>query len=74
MILPHHAYLFEITKHAMAAFEEMFHLAIPNEEMAYITILFGGWMTKEGTLDMLEKKAKPLLYVRTGFLFPIFFF
>ncbi|MEE1466711.1 MAG: BglG family transcription antiterminator [Clostridium sp.] len=74
MILPHHAYLFEITKHAMAAFEEMFHLAIPNEEMAYITILFGGWMTKEGTLDMLEKKSKAIVVCTNGISISNFLF
>ena len=42
MILPQHNYLFELTKHAMAPFEKMLGKDFPDEELAYITILFGG--------------------------------
>lgn len=74
MILPHHSYLFEITRHAMVPFEEMFHILIPQEEMAYITILFGGWMTKEGTLDFLEKKRRAIVVCTNGISISNFLF
>ena len=74
MILPHHSYLFEITRHAMVPFEEMFHILIPQEEMAYITILFGGWMTKEGMLDFLEKKRKAIVVCTNGISISNFLF
>lgn len=74
MILPHHAYLFEITKHAMMSFEEAFHILFPQEELAYITILFGGWMTKEGTLDILEKKRRAIVVCTNGISISNFLF
>lgn len=66
LILPQHSYLFEITKHAMAPFEEMIGKIFPDEELAYITILFGGWLTKEGSLDVLEKKRKAIVVCTNG--------
>lgn len=66
LILPQHSYLFEITKHAMAPFEEMIGKVFPDEELAYITILFGGWLTKEGSLDVLEKKRKAIVVCTNG--------
>ena len=58
----------------MVPFEEMFHILIPQEEMAYITILFGGWMTKEGTLDFLEKKRRAIVVCTNGISISNFLF
>ncbi len=66
MILPQHNYLFELTKHAMAPFEKMLGKTFPDEELAYITILFGGWMTKEGTLEILEQKRRIIVVCTNG--------
>ena len=66
MILPQHSYLFELTRHAMQPFEEMIKSPFPEEELAYITILFGGWMTKEGTLEMVEKKRRAIVVCTNG--------
>lgn len=74
MILPHHTYLFELTKHAMAPFENMLGKAFPDEELAYITILFGGWLTKEGTLSILEQKRKAIVVCTNGISISNFLF
>lgn len=74
LILPQHSYLFEITKHAMLPFEEMIGKVFPDEELAYITILFGGWLTKEGSLDVLEKKKKAIVVCTNGISISNFLF
>lgn len=74
MILPHHSYLFELTKHAIQPFERIIGKAFPEEELAYITILFGGWMTKEGTLDFVEKKRKAIVVCTNGISISNFLF
>lgn len=74
MILPHHSYLFELTKHAIAPFETMINKPFPKEELAYITILFGGWMTKEGTLEILEKKRRAIVVCTNGISISNFLF
>ena len=74
LILPQHSYLFEITKHAMVPFEQMIHKTFPDEELAYITILFGGWLTKEGSLDVLERKRRAIVVCTNGISISNFLF
>lgn len=66
MILPQHGYLHEIIKHTISPLEEFIGHKIPDEELAYITILFGGWLTKEGRLDILEEKKKAIVVCTNG--------
>ena len=66
MILPQHNYLFELTKHAMAPFEKLIGKPFPEEELAYITILFGGWLTKEGNLEAIEHKKRIIVVCTNG--------
>lgn len=66
MILPQHNYLFELTKHAMVPFDKLLGKSFPDEELAYITILFGGWMTKEGTLEIIEQKRRIIVVCTNG--------
>lgn len=74
LILPHHSYLFELTRHAMLPFENLIGKPFPEEELAYITILFGGWMTKEGTLDIVEHKRKAIVVCTNGISISNFLF
>ena len=86
MILPMHSSLFELTKHAMKPLEEMIEKPFSDEEIAYITILFGGWLTKSGNLDIIENKKKAIvvctngvsisnfLYIKLKEAFPEFYF
>lgn len=66
MILPQHAYLHEITRQSIAPLEKHIGQSISDEELAYVTILFGGWMTKEGTLYALEQREKALVVCTNG--------
>lgn len=74
LILPHHSYLFELTRYAIAPFEELIGKPFPEEELAYITILFGGWMTKEGTLNIVEKKRRAIVVCTNGISISNFLF
>lgn len=74
LILPHHSYLFELTRHAMLPYENLIDKPFPEEELAYITILFGGWMTKEGTLDIVEHKRKAIVVCTNGISISNFLF
>ena len=66
MILPQHSYLHEITRHTIQPLEDFIGHRIPDEELAYITILFGGWLTKEGRLEILEEKRKAIVVCTNG--------
>lgn len=66
MILPQHGYLHEIIRHTIRPLEDFIGHKIPDEELAYITILFGGWLTKEGRLDILEEKKKAIVVCTNG--------
>lgn len=66
MILPQHSYLHEITRHTIQPLEDFIGHTIPDEELAYITILFGGWLTKEGRLEILEEKRKAIVVCTNG--------
>lgn len=66
MILPQHSYLHEITRHTIQPLEDFITHRIPDEELAYITILFGGWLTKEGRLEILEEKRKAIVVCTNG--------
>lgn len=66
MILPQHSYLHEITRHTIQPLEDFIGHRIPDEELAYITILFGGWLTKEGCLEIVEEKRKAIVVCTNG--------
>lgn len=66
MILPQHAYLHEITRQSITPLEEYIGQEITDEELAYVTILFGGWMTKEGALDVIEGRKKAIVVCTNG--------
>lgn len=66
MILPQHAYLHEITRQSIKPLEEYIGKKISDEELAYVTIIFGGWMTKEGALETIEGKKKAIVVCTNG--------
>lgn len=66
MILPKHNYLHEIVKKGIYPFEEMLGKKMPEEEIAYITLLFGSWMKREGLLDFVEEKKRAIVVCANG--------
>lgn len=74
MILPMHQSLFELTKHSMKPLEEMINKPFSDEEIAYITILFGGWLTKSGSLDFIESKKIAIVVCTNGISISNFLF
>ncbi len=66
MVLPRHSSLFELTKHSMRPLEEFVEKPISDEEVAYITILFGGWLDKSGKLAVVEGKKRAVVVCPNG--------
>lgn len=66
MILPQHTYLHQLTKKAIKPLEAFINKEFSDEEVAYITILFGGWMTKERTLNIVEQKKQAVVVCTNG--------
>jgi len=66
LVLPRYAQLHEIAKKAVVPFEEMLEQEIPEEEMVYITVLFGSWLRKEGRLNLLEEKRRAIVVCANG--------
>lgn len=66
MILPYHNYLHEIVKKASVSFEQMLQKAVPEEELVYITLLFGSWLKREGMLDFVEEKKRAVVVCANG--------
>jgi len=74
MILPMHNSLFELTKYSIKPLEEMINKPFSDEEIAYITILFGGWLTKSGNLDVIESKKIAIVVCTNGITISNFLF
>lgn len=66
MVLPQHNYLHGIVKKAITPFEEMLEREIPDDELVYITVLFGGWLRREGLLDFVEKRKRAVVVCSNG--------
>jgi len=66
LILPKHNYLHEIVKKAVYPLEEMLGKKLPEEELAYFTLLFGGWLRREGLLDFVEERKRAIVICANG--------
>lgn len=49
--------VFEITDKALQSFKELLNLQIPDREIAYIAILFGGYLTRKKSILVTQKKV-----------------
>lgn len=56
IVLQEFGHLHEITRRAIAPFEQLLHCEMPDEEVAFITVLFGGWLTREGMINQIKTK------------------
>src|SRR5690606_5030344 len=56
--------VFHITKQVVHHFEELLEQSIDENEVAYITMHFGGWLRKEGVV--IDQRKKRLLIVCTN--------
>ncbi|ROC60478.1 BglG family transcription antiterminator [Klebsiella quasipneumoniae] len=50
------SYLHSIVSRCVEPFENMLEREIPDEEIAFLTVIFGGWLTREGLLHQIKTK------------------
>lgn len=56
IVLQDFGHLHEIVRLAIAPFERLLHCKMPDEEVSFITVLFGGWLTREGMINQIKTK------------------
>lgn len=66
MILPQHNYLHEIVRKSIYPLKDMIEDELPEEELAYITLIFGSWLKREGLLDFIEERKRAVVLCANG--------
>jgi transcriptional antiterminator/mannitol/fructose-specific phosphotransferase system IIA component (Ntr-type) len=56
IVLQEFGHLHEMVRKVIFPFEKILHCNIPDEEVAFITVLFGGWLTREGLINQIKTK------------------
>ncbi|OHR66558.1 transcription antiterminator BglG [Bacillus sp. HMSC76G11] len=56
--------LYHLTKRSMGPLKDLIGLEIPENEIAYITMLIGGWMKRQG--ESIEKKVRAIVVCPQG--------
>ena len=54
LVVKEFSHLHEMVRRASVPFEKLLHCEIPDEEMAFLTVLFGGWLTREGVIHQIN--------------------
>lgn len=54
LVVKEFSHLHEMVRRSAVPFEKMLHCEIPDEEMAFLTVLFGGWLTREGVIHQIK--------------------
>lgn len=54
LVVKEFSHLHEMVRRAAVPFEKLLHCVIPDEEMAFLTVLFGGWLTREGVIHQIN--------------------
>lgn len=55
------SHLHEMVRRAMLPFEKILHCEVPNEEVAFLTVLFGGWLTREGLINQIKTQKTAIV-------------
>lgn len=66
MVLPQYSSLHAVVRKSIHPFEELVGTKFPDEELVYITALFGAWLRREGILDFIEKKKRAVVVCANG--------
>ncbi|OCG19846.1 BglG family transcription antiterminator [Gilliamella sp. App4-10] len=56
IVLQEFSHLHEMVRKAISPFEKILHCNMPDEEVAFITVLLGGWLTREGLINRIKTK------------------
>lgn len=66
MVLPQYNSLHAVVRKAVAPFEKLVGAEFPDEELVYITALFGAWLRREGIMDFVETRKRALVVCANG--------
>lgn len=66
MVLPQYSSLHAIVRKSIQPLEELVGAKFPDEELVYITALFGAWLRREGILDLVETKKRAVVVCANG--------
>lgn len=66
LVIPQHSYLHQLVKKSVVSFEKLMGQPVPDEELVYITVLFGAWLRKEGNLDIVEERRRAVVVCSNG--------
>ena len=66
MVLPTYQNLFSVVKKSIGPFNELIGGEINDNELAYITILFGGLLKREGTAEKVQIKKVAIVVCTNG--------
>lgn len=66
MVLPQYNSLHAVVRKAVAPFEKLAGAEFPDEELVYITALFGAWLRREGIMDFVETRKRALVVCANG--------
>ena len=66
MVFPRYSSLHAMVKRSMKPLEELAGSEFPDEELVYITALFGAWLQREGILDIENQKKRAVIVCANG--------
>ena len=63
MVLPQYASLHAVVRKSIGPVERLLGVEVPDEELVYITALFGAWLRREGILEITPDQRKRAVVV-----------
>lgn len=66
MVLPRYSELHHVVKKASMPFAGLLGREIPDDELIYITVMFGAWMSREGLWKCVRERKRALLVCANG--------
>ena len=63
MVLPQYASLHAVVRKSIGPVEKLVGVEVPDEELVYITALFGAWLRREGILELAPEAKKRAVVV-----------
>lgn len=61
LVVKEFSHLHQMVRRAAAPFGTLLNCEIPDEEMAFLTVLFGGWLTREGVIHQIKLQKTALV-------------
>lgn len=66
MVLMEYGHLHNIVRKSIEPFQAMLPCDIPDEEIAFITVILGGWLMREGMLEKVQEKKIAIVVCVNG--------